>query len=361
MSADSQDIQQVEQLLTHPELAAALQNKHFRRFLDGIPFAIAISRLNPVEKIIYINPRFEKLTGEDRSAIEGRRWDVLHGTGEGENAGVQLETAIVERNEWVGTFRIEVDGKPDILTEVYSNLIEDDEGGPAFRLAALVEMRGKAWRDDLERRIRDKDLLLKELQHRVKNNLQIITALIRLESRSASSEASEGYKRLAGRIEALALLYQLLARDGPSHEVDICVYLGQIASAVMAAHAVEGIRLELKVESFLLSINVAMPLGLAVNELMTNSLKHAFKGRSRGTILLQSTAEGDHCRIVVADDGGGVPDGEEWPRPGGLGVLIVETLRENASATITVDSTPDAGTKVTINFAPRSRPLSVLD
>ena len=356
--SDSQDIQKVEELLTRSELAAALQNKQFRRFLDGIPFAIAISRLGPVEKIIYVNPRFEKLTGEDRSVIEGRRWDVLHGIGEGEDAGVTLGTAIVERNEWVGTFRIEVDGKPDILTEAYSNLIEDDEGRPAFRLAALVDMQGKGWRDDLERRIRDKDLLLKELQHRVKNNLQIITALIRLESRSASSEASEGYKRLAGRIEALALLYQLLTRDGPSHDVDICVYLGQIASAVMAAHAVEGIRLELKVESFLLSINVAMPLGLAVNELMTNALKHAFKARPTGTIRLQSAVDGDRCRIVVADDGAGLPKGEEWPRPGGLGVLIVETLRENANATIAVDSKPDAGTKVTINFARRNRPLS---
>jgi PAS domain S-box-containing protein len=358
MSADSPDFQQVEELLTNPELAAALEDKQFRRFLNSIPIAIAISRLNPVEKIIYVNPRFEKLTGEGRSAIEGRRWDVLHGTGEGENAGARLETAIVEKNEWVGTFRIEVEGKPDILTEVYSNLIEDDEGHPAFRLAALVDMRGKAWRDDLERRIRDKDLLLKELQHRVKNNLQIITALIRLESRSASSEVSGGYQRLAGRIEALALLYQLLARDGPSHEVDIGIYFGQIASAVMAAHAVEGIRLELKVESFLLSINVAMPLGLAVNELMTNALKHAFKDRPSGTILLRSAAEGDHCQIVVADDGAGLPDGEEWPRPGGLGVLIVETLRENANATIAVDSKPEAGTMVTIDFARRSRPLS---
>src|SRR5215216_2526061 len=141
MSADSPDIQQVEELLTHPELAAALEDKQFRRFLNSIPIAIAISRLNPVEKIIYVNPRFEKLTGEKRSAVEGRRWDVLHGSGEGENAGAKLETAIVEKNEWVGTFRIEVDGQPDILTEVYSNLIEDDEGRPAFRLAALVDMR----------------------------------------------------------------------------------------------------------------------------------------------------------------------------------------------------------------------------
>ncbi|MGH6874018.1 MAG: sensor histidine kinase [Aestuariivirgaceae bacterium] len=358
MSADNQDIQQVEKLLGHPELAAALHNRQFRRFLDGIPFAIAISRLSPVEKIVYVNPRFEKLTGESREAVEGKSWDALNGTGEGENAELKLETAIAVRSEWVGTFRIEVDGKPDFLTEVYSSLIEDDEGQPAFRLAALVDMRGKAWRDDLEQRIRDKDLLLKELQHRVKNNLQIITALIRLESRSASSEASEGYERLAGRIEALALLYQLLARDGPSHDVDICVYLSQIASAVMAAHAVEGIRLELKVESFLLSINVAMPLGLAVNELMTNSLKHAFKGRPSGTILLRSAVDGDNCRIVVADDGVGLPEGEEWPRPGGLGVLIVETLRENANATITVDSNPGAGTMVTIIFAQRSRSLS---
>jgi two-component sensor histidine kinase len=126
----------------------------------------------------------------------------------------------------------------------------------------------------------------------------------------------------------------------------------------MAAHAVEGIRLELKGESFLLSINVAMPLGLAVNELMTNALKHAFKAKPTGTILLQSAVDGDRCRIVVADDGTGLPEGEEWPRPGGLGVLIVETLRENANATIAVDSKPDAGTKVTINFARRNRPLS---
>src|SRR4029078_12083120 len=108
---------------------------------------------------------------------------------------------------------------------------------------------------------------------------------------SARSEQSEGYKPLAGRMKALPRPYKLLARDGPSHEVDICVYLGQIASAVMAAHAVEGIRLELKVESFLLLINVAMPLGLAVNELMTNALKHAFKNRPSGTILLRSAAD----------------------------------------------------------------------
>jgi two-component sensor histidine kinase len=358
MSPDNQDIQQVEELLGRPELAAALQNRQFRRFLDGIPFAIAISRLTPVEKIVYVNPYLEKLTGEKRSTIEGNSWDVLNGTGEGENAGLKLEAAIAERSEWVGTFRIEVDGRSDVSAEVYSSLIEDDEGQPAFRLAALVDMQGKAWRDDLERRIRDKDLLLKELQHRVKNNLQIITALIRLESRSASNEASEGFKRLAGRIEALALLYQLLARDGPTHEVDIGVYLSQIASAVIAAHAVEGIRLELKVETFLVSVNVAMPLGLAVNELMTNALKYAFAGRPSGTILLRSSVEDDRCRIVVTDDGAGLPEGEEWPRPGGLGVLIVETLRENANATIAVDSKPGAGTRVTMSFARRSRPFS---
>jgi two-component sensor histidine kinase len=106
------------------------------------------------------------------------------------------------------------------------------------------------------------------------------------------------------------------------------------------------------------SVNVAMPLGLAVNELMTNALKYAFAGRPSGMILLRSSTEGDRCRIVVADDGAGLPEGEEWPSPGGLGVLIVETLRENANATIAVDSKPNAGTRVTIIFARRSRALS---
>ena len=93
-----------------------------------------------------------------------------------------------------------------------------------------------------------------------------------------------------------------------------------------------------------------MPTGLVVNELLTNALKHAFKGRDGGTITLHSIVNGDGCRIVIADDGIGLPEGETWPKPGKLGALIARSLTENAKAEFDVNSSASEGTRVTIVF-----------
>jgi len=98
----------------------------------------------------------------------------------------------------------------------------------------------------------------------------------------------------------------------------------------MHTYAVGGTRLDLKVDHAPVSINVAMPVGLVVNELLTNAFKYAFNGRGSGTITLRCFHEDDlNYRIVVADDGLGLPEGTQWPAPGKLGALIVQTLREN--------------------------------
>lgn len=178
----------------------------------------------------------------------------------------------------------------------------------------------------------------------------MITALIRLETRNATEPDQKRFERLAGRVDALAILYQTLSGDDHKDEVDLGVYLSQIASAVMNSHAVEGIRLDMKVDTYPVSINVAMPTGLVVNELLTNALKHAFRGREGGTITLHSTVAGDGCRIIVADDGIGLPEGETWPKRGKLGALIAHSLTENAKAEFDVSSSAGEGTKVTIMF-----------
>ena len=119
----------------------------------------------------------------------------------------------------------------------------------------------------------------------------------------------------------------------------------------MHAHAVEGIHFDMQVDSWPVSLNVAMPAGLVVNELLTNSLKHAFKGRDSGTISLRCLVEQAGCRVVVADDGIGLEEGQLWPTRGKMAALIVKSLTENANARIDVASAPGAGTKVTIHFA----------
>ncbi|MEI9413269.1 sensor histidine kinase, partial [Mesorhizobium salmacidum] len=287
------------------------------------------------ERVVYANPEFEKLSGLKAAKLAQKHWAALSGIGLHHQKDRALSSAVVDETDFVGTFRLErAEDKPAIV-DVYSNVIEDDNGRACFRLVALVDVSAHGETEDarsIEERVREKDTLLRELQHRVKNNLQMITALIRLETRNATEPDRNRFERLAGRVDALAILYQTLSGEEHKEEVDLGVYLSQIASAVMASHAVEGIRLDMKVDTYPVSVNVAMPTGLVVNELLTNALKHAFRGRDSGTITLHSVVNGDGCRVVVADDGIGLPDGASWPKRGKLGALIAQSLSENAKA-----------------------------
>lgn len=348
---EGDDADRIESILETPGLANALESDRFKQFLDHVPVAILVSELVPSETITYANLEFERLTGHSVGSVEGKSWKALPGVATADDDDRPLADAIKEDEEYIGTFRIEKDGN---VTDVdaWSNTIENDDGTPIFRLVALACVDQHV-RDDenLRQNLREKDVMLRELQHRVKNNLQMITALIRLEARNvAGDETGIRFDRLAGRIDALALLYQALDGEGQGDSVDLGIYLSQVASSVLQAHATEGIRLDLKVDSWPVSTNVAMPAGLVVNELLTNSLKYAFAGRDGGTITVHSLVDKAGCRVLIADDGVGLPPGVTWPAPGKLGAVIIRSLRENAKARMEAESWPDRGVRVTIYF-----------
>lgn len=351
MTVDVQDPQRREQLLDTPHLAGALESDKFKSFLDHVPVAIGVSELRPSERIVYINREFERLSGQSESELTGKLWGALTGSATASNDHRRLSDAIADDQDYIGAFTIAASSP--VSLDAWSNIIRDDDGVPVFRLVALSQarQRGEPGQLQLEQLIREKDTLLRELQHRVKNNLQMITALIRLEARALPDEAiGSSFDRLAGRIEALALLYRSLSEVSRDDSVDLGTYLSEIASAVMRAHAVEGIHLDLKVDSWPVSLNVAMPAGLVVNELLTNALKHAFKGRDGGTITLRCVVGPSGCQVVVADDGVGLGPGVNWPKPGKMAALIAKSLVQNANARIEVAAGTGDGLRVTIFF-----------
>ncbi|MDX0431646.1 PAS domain S-box protein [Sinorhizobium medicae] len=344
--------EQVDRLLGNSDLVEALENKQFKRFLDQVPIALVISRIGSGgERIIYANPEFERLSGLAVAEVENQEWAVLEAVPAAAQEGASLGQAVTAGTDRIGTYKRNAGGSTALL-DVYSNVVEDDEGTPCFRLVALVDVteHKQTEREELESRIKEQDLLLRELQHRVKNNLQMITALIRLEARGNPPPDTRSFERLAGRVEALTTLYDAMANGDSSQEVDLGTYIGQIAAAVMASNACDGVSLDMKIDPYPVSVNVAMPTGLVVNELLTNALKHAFNGREGGVITLRSTFEDDGYRVIVADDGIGFPDGETWPKHGKLGELIAQSLRENSRADLQVISTPGQGTRATIRF-----------
>ena len=346
--------EQVSELLSSPEMAKLAESDEFRRFLDHLPIAVVIAEEQ--QRIVYANVAFETLTGEPAAGIDGKNWSILDSFVHEDEPAITLGQAVATGEDFLGTFRLasaQEEGKP-VLAQAYASVIEGEDGRESYRIAALVDVtaRERSQRDEFEKQIRDKDMLLKELQHRVKNNLQLITALIRLESRAAQRGDNVDLDRLAGRVDTLSLLYQALSTDHWGPVVDLGPYLSEIASASVRAHATSGISLDLKMTYCPVSINVAMPAGLLVNELLMNSFKYAFRGREQGTISLECRCEGEeHYRIVYSDDGVGLPEDQSWPARGKLGALILQTLRENTrQMNFVMDSAPGEGMRATIEF-----------
>jgi PAS domain S-box-containing protein len=355
--------EQVGELLTSPEMAKAVESDEFKRFLDHVPIAVVISwQVADEQRIVYANLAFEKLNGLSFADIDGKPWSVLDTFVHEDDPHLTLGHAVLNGEDFLGSFRkLQNDEageeKPVVLAQAYASLIEGEDGSEGYRIAALVDVtdRERSQRDEFERKIRDKDLLLRELQHRVKNNLQLITALIRLESRAAQRGDNVDLSRLASRIDTLALLYQVMSTEHWGAQVDLGPYLSEIATAAVRTHAVEGVQLDLKVSYCPVSVNVAMPVGLLVNELLTNAFKYAFMGREHGVISLECLCEDDErYRIVFADDGVGFPQGAVWPGRGKLGALILQTLRENTRLLdFKLESIPGGGTRVQIEFTHR--------
>jgi len=343
---------EVNDLFDSLELTQAIETEEFRVFLDHIPIAIVISRLvGGSQRIAYANKAFETLTGQAGAEIRGKGWSVLDSLVLEDEPHLVFSEALAQSDDFVGTFKR--DNPKLTLVEAYSGVIENEDAGKTYRIVALIDVteRERAQREEFARKLRDKDMLLKELQHRVKNNLQLLTALIRLDARTRRQADTVSLDRLASRIESLQLLYQDLTADGLGQTIDLGHYLSQIVTSVVRTYAVGGVRLDLKVDHAPVSVNIAMPVGLLVNELLTNAFKYAFAGRDGGTITIRCLHEADsEYRVVVADDGIGLPDDTSWPVPGKLGALILQCLHENAPTTFRVETARDKGTRVAIDF-----------
>jgi PAS domain S-box-containing protein len=153
-------------------------------------------------------------------------------------------------------------------------------------------------------------MLLQELTHRVKNSLQFIASMVRLEARSNnSSEAKAALERVSHRITALGQLYSKLSKAGTVEAVDAATYLDELCRDLIESVHKEGdtsIVLKTDIESELLPTDRAIPIGLIVNELVTNSVKYGFPGEAKGTVMVTLKRVPGELRLTVADDGQGL-------------------------------------------------------
>ena len=157
----------------------------------------------------------------------------------------------------------------------------------------------------------EKDTLLKEIHHRVKNNLQVVSALLTLQSKYINDQSAiDALQRGQNRVESMALIHKNLYQHENLKGVDTRDYLERLVEHLVTSYQLDdqNIELELEVPSLNLDVDTMIPLGLIINELISNSLKHAFKGRDGGKITVRLREEDSQLFLHIADDGGGVKD-----------------------------------------------------
>lgn len=200
----------------------------------------------------------------------------------------------------------------------------------------------------LERMLDEKDVLLHEVHHRVKNNLQVVSSLLSLQRRTVTDpvtrEALDDSRR---RVQTLALVHERLYQGSNLAAVDMHQYLNQLVGQLCRTMSPEGVQVRAQVtaDAGSVPVNVAIPCGLIVNELVSNALKYAFAGRAEGMIRITFTRVGDEMHLEVADDGVGLVGA---PRDGSIGMRLVESLARQVRGTFTVDAT--RGVHATVRF-----------
>jgi len=210
-------------------------------------------------------------------------------------------------------------------------------------VAAHAEL--KASSELLSRALNEKTVLLREVHHRVKNNLQVIVSLLELQLEEMRDPADAAALRQGQtRIRSMALAHEMLYKSDDLADIHMGSYLEALcADLTTCAKDGTAVSFECQIQNFSLSIDEAVPLGLVVNELVTNSIKHAFRGRGNGTVYLSLSVEpgtgtsgeavADIVTLIVSDDGTGAPGGQA-PDPA-LGLTLIKALADQLGATLT--------------------------
>jgi PAS domain S-box-containing protein len=198
----------------------------------------------------------------------------------------------------------------------------------------------------------EKEILLKEIHHRVKNNMQVISSLVDLQADEVKDDAVRGiFQDVIYRVRSMAMVHEKLYQSADLSRVDFGDYAQSLLQYLWRAQGAAngGFQLELELESILMPVNAAVPCGLILNELFSNALKHAFRDREGGRVTVRLGEDGaGRARLDVCDDGVGLPAGFDWRSAPSLGLRLVQMLARQLHAAVELESAD--GTTFTITF-----------
>ncbi len=341
--------------ITERKQAQELLREHQARFREYAANVrdYALLQLDTEGRIVGWNTGAERVLGYSEEEILGQSVAVLFtpedvAKGEPEK---EVERALTTGRSMDDRWHMRKGGTRFWVSGVLTSML-DEKGRPSgFAKVMRDESERRLSEEQLRTSLREKEVLLQEIHHRVKNNLQVITSLLRLQSEHIPDEQTRGmFEEARNRVHAIGAIHELLYRSPDLASIDFGAYLNRLARDLFSFYGIspDRVHVSIDVDHANLEMSQAIPCGLLVNELVTNSLKHAFLKGRKGTVKVSlDCAKGD-CRLIVDDDGVGLPEGFDWEGADSLGLQLVKVLTNQLDGTVHVDR--GSGTRVEICF-----------
>lgn len=335
------------------ELAVKRNEERFRAVAESAVDAIVTTDIDG--KILFCNASlstifgypFHELIGKNLTILMPDRFkdDYIYGlenfkrSGAHNRIGRTLETTGLKKDGTEFVFEMSLAAWKSGEKIYFTSIIRD------------ITERLRAERK-LKESIKEKDVLLKEIHHRVKNNLQIISSLLDIQEGyvKESPTAVNVLKESQNRVLSMAMIHEMLYQTQNLNHINFGLYLQNMTSSLYQSYGVDRriIKLILNVEEIFLNIETAIPLGLIISELITNSLKYAFPNENTGELMVDLQSHNSEYILFISDNGIGIPETVQIDKTKTLGLRLVNILTKQIDATLTLDLTK--GTKFTIKF-----------
>ncbi|MBI5681305.1 MAG: PAS domain S-box protein [Methanobacterium sp.] len=313
----------------------------------------------------FVNPRMAEMLNYNIEEIIGKPIFSFIETKDIETAKKYIKRSADDIKGQNDIKFIKKDGSK-IYTSIETSPILDEDGNTIGVLSLVADIsKRKKTEKEIKASLKEKEILLKEIHHRVKNNLQIISSLLNLQTGYINDEDTlDVFKESQNRVKSMSMIHEKLYRSKSMVKIDFGEYVTDLTRNLFYNYKIDRsiIEYNTKIDNIFFDINTAIPCGLIINELVTNCLKHAFSDieaqkslyepftptNTKNEITIELTPLDDEFALTVADNGIGFPDNTNFRNTKSLGLQLVNNLVEQLDGTIKLDKTN--GTKFRIIF-----------
>ncbi len=304
---------------------------------------------------VYTNPKFEQMFGYDSGELIGQHVSIINYTDDNTDAKTvydRLATIVMQNG--AATYEVhnlKKDGTP-FWCSATASVFDHPEYGTVFVGVQQDITEQKQAQEKIKTSLKEKEVLLQEIHHRVKNNLGIVSSLLQMQfRRTQDTQVKSILRDSQNRIASIALVHEKLYRSPVFADINFSQYITDLTTHLFETYNVNFSQIQLKtqVDYASLDMKTAIPCGLILNELVSNALKYAFPDNIQGEIKVSFYSENDHnLSLIIEDNGVGLPADFDSKQFTTLGLTLVQGLVKQLQGTIEINSQP--GTKFKITF-----------